>query len=367
MATAAKTDVPEIVGSIILLPVDEIAFGDRVRPIDEVWAATLGRIMAAEGQKTPIEVCRLPGRKHWQLVAGAHRLDGARSAGMAYIRAIEVNNDAIERKVREISENLWRKGLDPLDRAAFIAQMHELLRARAGITPDQSPQSIAANARWQKAVKGEALDATAMIADAYSIDAQIGERLGLSERTIRNDLTLYRRLSAAEAFELRQADHPILRNGAQLLALSKLEASDRRETISLLVRGTVKTVSEAIALRSQKAKPSPESKNLSAFVGAFARMGLAEKKGALAQLATMLTPALVEALAESIDLPRRSAPIAGPEVENALRISQRLLGNLIEGALPVSDEMIEAAHDACEQALHRCGPAISNELPEMQA
>jgi ParB-like chromosome segregation protein Spo0J len=369
MATAAKIAAPEVVGHILLVPVADIAIGDRLRAVDEQWAQALGQMMLVDGQKTAIEICRLPGRTGWTLVAGAHRLTGARHVGMAYLKAIEVDNDAMERRLREIIENLHRKGLDPLDRAAFVGDMHELLRLKAGISPDQSAQSIAANARWQKAIKSDADDASAMIADAYGWTDEIAQYLGYSKRTVENDLVLRRRLMPLDLTRLRQANHPILRNGTQLLALAKLDERIRAEVIGLLCAGTVRSVSEAIALLGQKPKKSPSDKALSAFIGSFGRMSLPEKKAALVQLGGLLTPSLVEALAEVIDLPRQATPLA-PERQaaiNALRTASNLFGQLAEGALPVTDDMIEAAYDECEQALHGCEPAISNDNWEKQA
>lgn len=354
---------PDVTDHVLLIPVHQIELGERLRPVDRMWAEALGQLMQAEGQLTPIEVCRLPGKANYTVVSGGHRRIGAELAGLAYLKAIVVTSERAERRMREISENLWRKGLDPLDRAAFVGDMHDLLRARAGIEPSQSPQSIAAQARWQKTIKEEADDATAMIADAYSISAQVGERLGLSERTIRNDLTLRRRLSASEIARLREIDHPVLRNAAQLLALAKLEEKERSATIGLLVDGKAQNVGEAVALRSRKPKPKPEDKLLSAFIGAFSRMSLPEKKGALVQLAGILTPVLVEALGEAIDLPGK-APSAGPDLHLAivaLRKSSAVLGYLADGSIAVTDDMIAEAYDACEQAFHGCGPAISND------
>lgn len=297
----SEGSAPEVVGQIVLIPVAEIVVGERARPVDPIWADALGRIMSVEGQKTPIEVCRLPGKTHWLLVAGAHRLAGAKSADMAYLRAIVVDNDAIERRMREISENLWRRELDPIDRATFIAQMHDLLRTRAGIASDASPQAIAAQARWQKALKKEADNASAIVADAYGWTDDIAQQLGLSKRTIEYDLLLHRRLSPADLNKLRDAQHPVLRNATQLRALAKLDAAERGEVIGLLTHGTAKAVPEALGILRQKPKPDPETKRLSAFLGSFHRMGVSEKKGALHRLVHDMTPAMRNQLREILD------------------------------------------------------------------
>lgn len=285
--TAAVSE-PEIAGSILRLPTNQIEMGERLRPVDDIWADALGRMISSDGQKTPVEVCRLAGSKVWRLVTGGHRLRGAQLHGLPDLLAVEVDNDRIERKLREIGENMWRRDLDPLDRATFVGEMHDLLRAKAGITSDQSAQSIAGQARWQKAVAAEADDASAIIADAYGFDAQIGERLGLSARSIRNDLTLRRRLGQADMDILRQSDHPVLRNGAQLRALASLDADERAAAIQLIVTGEAKAVAEAVATIRSRPKPNPRDKRINAFLRSFSAMPPDDKRAALTRLASEL-------------------------------------------------------------------------------
>lgn len=359
---------PDIVGNIVLLPRTKIVLGDRIRPVDRAVAEGIGRSMSARRQYKPIEVCRLPGQDVWTIVDGAHRWTGAEIMQIEYLRCEIVPNDRESRREREVTALLFHGELAPLDRAAAIAEMYDLMRARLGIEAGKDGRAISAAARWQKAIQSEAGDATDIMSVAYGIAGQIGERLNLNERTIRRDLTLARRLTRADIGQLRDADHSIIRNGAQLLALAKLDDRERGEAVKLLVAGTVKTVAEATALHSKKTKLSPEAKTLSAFIGSFARMSLTEKKGALVQLAGLLTPALIETLSEAIDFPTKAEALAPDRQASiaALRGARLLTARLLEGD-GVDDDEIEAAHDACEQALHACGPAISNEESEAQA
>src|SRR3546814_19552356 len=95
---------PQVVDSVYSLPVADIRIGDRLRPVDRDWAIALGAIIAAEGQKTPIEVCRLPGKSGWTLVAGAHRVAAAEACGLTHIKAIIVDERKIERKMSRSEE-----------------------------------------------------------------------------------------------------------------------------------------------------------------------------------------------------------------------------------------------------------------------
>lgn len=114
MATAPAAQPLRITGTIYAIPVMDIDFGERLRPIDRSWAAALGQVIAREGQRTPIEVVNYKGKGHWDytLVAGAHRLAAMAFIDQPTIEAIIVDASGIDHRMREVSENLWRRGLD---------------------------------------------------------------------------------------------------------------------------------------------------------------------------------------------------------------------------------------------------------------
>lgn len=291
---------PLVAGEILLINIDDIDVGERLLPVGTSWAAALGRLMKVDGQRTPIEICKSASRKRWRLVAGAHRLEGARLQGWKQIRAIVVDDGLIERKLREIGENIWRRKLLPLDRAISVGEMYDLLRARAGVSLGKSGRSLAAEARWKMAVEEEAADATAMIANAYGIDDQIGELLGLSARTIRNDLTIRRRLTTADVARLRAADHPVFRSGGQLLALAKLDDTERAGVIDKLIDGAAQTVAEALDLLQPTPKPAPRDKRMAAFTRAFSAMPPTDKRGALDELSSLLSRSMADHLINAL-------------------------------------------------------------------
>jgi hypothetical protein len=290
----AEPEMNEI-DALVSVRVDQIELGERLRPVDADWARALGQIMARQGQQTPVEICRLPGQSNWTIVTGAHRLVGARSAGIAYLKAIVVGADRAERRMREVSENLWRRDLEPIDRAAFIAELALLYRQRAGIAKaDHRSKSVPS--KWKQALQAEAVETLETISNVYGWSEEIGAQLGLTSRTVRNDLLIYRRIAPSLIDQLRRERHPVATNATQLRALAKLEPEQQREVVEYLVWrthpsgvGPVKSVAAAIALtRDNLSAADPETKRLTTFLGTFGRMSLAEKKGALAQLAGML-------------------------------------------------------------------------------
>lgn len=282
----------EVVDSILLIPTHDIVRGDRLRDIDPVWAGALGRLMARDGQQTPVEVCRLPGRSDWLLVAGGHRHEGAQLEDIPFLRAVVVSANRDDRRLREINENLWRKDLEPIDRAAFIAEAVLIQKRRAGIADAHRSASVPTHL---KALTAEAADTLETISNVYGWSEEVGEQLGFTGRTIRNDLFVYRRLSPSLVDRLRVARHAVARNATQLRALAKLETRAQRDVVDALLGEAgwqpCKTVAEAVK-RTQPAGTAapddPAAKRLSAFLGAFQRMSLAERKGALEHLLPLL-------------------------------------------------------------------------------
>lgn len=296
-ASLVANDAGEAVGDLEAIPLDDtfmvrtdqIDVGERLREVDPVWAHALGQMMLRDRQRTAIEVCRLPGSKRWLLVAGGHRLVGAQHVGMEYLRAQVGSASRTERRMSEVMDNLGRRDLDPVDRAAFIAELVTLHKVRAGIDTTKDGRAVSAAVRWQKAVSQEADDANVTMTFAYGWTDDIAAQLGFSKSTIARDLSLYRRLAPSQIARLREARHPVATNASQLRALTKLEHGDQEMVVSQLLDGGMKSVGDAVAkMRGSNRAIDPEAKRLSTFIGTFARMSLAEKKGALAQLAGQL-------------------------------------------------------------------------------
>jgi ParB-like chromosome segregation protein Spo0J len=273
-----------------------IDIGDRRRAIDPVWAEGLSGLMRRHGQLTPIEVCRADGGR-LVLVTGAHRFAAASLLAWTEINAIVVSSEMAERQLREISENLFRRDLDPADRAADIADLIELTRVADG-SLGKSAQQVAAEARWAPStVKKDALDASVKITDAYGWSDKVAERLGVSRSTVEKNLLLYRRLSPQVKAML--AGHPQYRNASAMHALAKLEAEQQLQVAEMLASGAIKGVGEGVATLQQRPKASAEERRLSAMLGAISRMGKAERQGAFDQLAGQYMHELVRAISKA--------------------------------------------------------------------
>ncbi len=279
MATALALP-PVDPGEIIPLDPHEIELGERLRPIDLAWATAIGQSMKRDGQIHAVDVRWTGGR--WQLAgAGGHRVMGARTAGISIEARVVLFDGDVSRR-REAAENLFRRANDPLERAEAIAELVRLHREKAGIE-DATHREVSASKAFRQEVEGT----LEIFSNVYGWSEEIGAEIGFTGRTVRNDLFLYRGLKPSVAQQLRDRNHPILKNATQLRALARLDGAEQSAVADRLLDGA-RSVAEALAANSNRPKPSDEDKRLSAFLGTFARMSLAEKKGALAQLAGML-------------------------------------------------------------------------------
>ena len=125
-AGAADADAPTIAAHTRrVLPIDlsAIRVERRLRGIDREALARIARSMASIGQQQPVSVRMDPDDPAtFVLVAGAHRLEAARSLGWTQIEALIVDAPEPERRLIEIDENLARADLTPLDRARFLCE-----------------------------------------------------------------------------------------------------------------------------------------------------------------------------------------------------------------------------------------------------
>lgn len=271
-----------IARTIYLVDIDKIDPKGGLRPLNEPWVEALAALMARDGQTDPIEI--YPKKSGgFGMTAGRHRLAAARLLGWRQIDADVQDRKDLDRQAREVSENLFRQELSPLDRAAFVAKQVEIERARAGVAQDASPQSVAAQARWSDRLKNDAEDASANIAHAYRFTDQVAEIAGLSKRSIYLALELHRGLNPEVAATIRAT--AVAENASQLRTLARMSEADQRLVTGLIVEGTAKGVNDAAATLKQAPVKSPVQKAWSAILSNFSRLGNRDRKDVLRQMA----------------------------------------------------------------------------------
>ena len=239
---------------VLDIPVADIQVGERLRPLNIARVALIADSFKRLDQISPIEVTKAKGK--WLLVAGWHRLEAAKVAGLSTIEARVFDGDETGRNLREIEENLVRSDLNPLDRAVFLERWFRLFGAL------KTPKGKTASE------KNLANQCVAEIAARF--DLAVASRAGLSARTIRDDLQLLRQLGDdRETLSLL----PIAESRAELVRFSRMTPKERKPVIAGMRAG--KSFSD---LTAAKAKAETKDKHLSALVALWRKTPVAAKR-----------------------------------------------------------------------------------------
>ncbi len=273
----------------IVAPISRIAthLEDRATPVlDEATIAKVMATMQRAGLMQRIGVCHEG--DGYRLVWGAHRLEAARRLGWPEIEARLVSHERLDREEMELIENLSRSSLAPLDHAAHISRLYEVLAQRSGVEGGANFRSVGAAARWAgKRAKEEVGDATAKLAVAYGIADEIAEKADISKRSVERALRLYRLFERDEALKLRGTEFAA--NASQLERLAKLDPKTRAAMIDAIAQRGAKKWSEAEAIAGgQRAQPSqiPEAqKRMQRIAGWWLAMSARERAQMLDMLA----------------------------------------------------------------------------------
>ncbi len=195
--------------------VSSIHIGERLRPIDMDYVEAIAASMSEHGQISPIMIRKTPARKGtpFTLVAGGYRTTAATLLGWTEIDAIVVKADAVEAQLLEISENLYRNELNPLDRAIFVVKYRELWEEKHGKITRGGDQ------------KSNGHDDHLMFAKGRSLSEQVQERFGFGPETYKRAARIGQNLDPV----LRQAVRGTTAENdqSQLLTLAKLPREDQ--------------------------------------------------------------------------------------------------------------------------------------------
>lgn len=319
---------PTFGDAVLRIAPDQILIPARLGLYFPDKAAALGRMMAVNGQRTPLTVRKSGPRAAlpWTLVVGRHRLGGALLEELATVMAIEVSQaDADEIMDIEASENVHRREQPPLERAIFVHAVCEAAKARiAREHGDLSDRQLGGKARWERVRSGalraeqvlqvESDGAADNLSAAYNWQESAAEAFGLGKRDIRRALQLYRLV--IEPFPgLTQAlsDHPVVGNNASQLKLiaEVRDEMQRRLVIERLLGDPELSADGARVAVGIDAEPSgaaaqPQEKFFSQIDGGWSRLNLGQRREYLPRFVGLLTPDMRRQLRELIDAAERA-------------------------------------------------------------
>ena len=195
--------------------ISSIHVGERLRPIDMDYAEAIAASMSELGQISPIMIRKTPAKKGtpYTLVAGGYRTTAATLLGWTEIDAIVVKADAVEAQLLEISENLYRNELNPLDRAIFVMKYRELWEEKHGKITRGGDQ------------KSKPQNAGLVFSAGRELSKLVQERLGISQDKYERAVSIGTKLDPV----LKQAVRGTTAENdqSQLLTLAKLPREDQ--------------------------------------------------------------------------------------------------------------------------------------------
>ncbi|GAB0113713.1 ParB N-terminal domain-containing protein [Acidisoma sp. C75] len=222
----------------MLIPIDYITPGDRLRGADDNQVRALAESIREVGLLSPITVhrCRIYRRQMpedgYGLVAGLHRLEACRSLGFTEIEANVVDLDDLDRQIAECDENLCGTQLTPSERAMFTQRRKDAYEAK-------HPETRHGGDRKSSRQLGDLIGAKAFTKDTAT-------KTGQSERRVQRDAQRGQNVRADILEDIRGTEHD---KGTVLDRLAALPSNEQRKAF------------EAIREAPKKPKPSPVVKD----------------------------------------------------------------------------------------------------------
>lgn len=258
-----KTPITEIDISSISVP------DDRARALDMNWVEALAQIIASQGLTNAITVRQYNDKI--LLVSGAHRLAAFKKLGRSTIPArvssAENDNDA---KLEEVMENLGRNELNALDRCHHLYDLktvYEKLHPETKHGGDRGNQYTGA-----KTGKRQTLPLDTEQPELFGFSRQIAEKIGLSDRSIRMAVAIWKGLSVASRRRLENTW--IATNQSNLKILSEQTPVNQDKILNLMLVEPVQanSVIDALTIIDNGRLPDGQEKRFQALSNKLSRL-----------------------------------------------------------------------------------------------
>lgn len=227
---------------------------DRLRLPDPDAVAAIALSMDARGLMHPITVWAPKKGDRVRLIAGLHRLMGAKRLGWSDIAANVFTGKALEARLLEIDENVFHRPLSPLDRAAHLAERKRIYEE---LHPETKGGAAGGIARWYAN-------------DKLSFASDAAEKLGISERDVQRSVARFTKIAPDVRAQI--ALTWIAEKGTELDALARLDPAMQRKVVTALLSRDATNVRQAAATLSgvrSAPSPSPEEAALKALKRAW--------------------------------------------------------------------------------------------------
>lgn len=258
-----KTPITEIDISSISVP------DDRARALDMNWVEALAQIIESQGLTNAITVRQYNDKI--LLVSGAHRLAAFKKLGRSTIPArvssAENDNDA---KLEEVMENLGRNELNALDRCHHLYDLktvYEKLHPETKHGGDRGNQYTGA-----KTGKRQTLPLDTEQPELFGFSRHIAEKIGLSDRSIRMAVAIWKGLSVASRRRLENTW--IATNQSNLKILSEQTPVNQDKILNLMLVEPVQanSVIDALTIIDNGRLPDGQEKRFQALSNKLSRL-----------------------------------------------------------------------------------------------
>lgn len=172
----------------------------------------------------------------YTLIAGLHRLEAAKMLGWSEIECTVSDLDGLLAQLAEIDENLIRRGLDRVQEWDQLARRKEIYEMLHPETRNGVSQAIAMNV-----AQGNNVNAPGAFT-SKSFVSDTAEKLGVSKRTIEENLQLAKDLTPATKKIIQNTDEKIKKK--DMLKLSRLVPEQQEEAANQLAMGKIHSVDE---------------------------------------------------------------------------------------------------------------------------
>lgn len=258
-----KTPITEIDISSISVP------DDRARALDMNWVEALALIIESQGLTNAITVRQYNDKI--LLVSGAHRLAAFKKLGRSTIPArvssAENDNDA---KLEEVMENLGRNELNALDRCHHLYDLktvYEKLHPETKHGGDRGNQYTGA-----KTGKRQTLPLDTEQPELFGFSRHIAEKIGLSDRSIRMAVAIWKGLSVVSRRRLENTW--IATNQSNLKILSEQTPVNQDKILNLMLVEPVQanSVIDALTIIDNGRLPDGQEKRFQALSNKLSRL-----------------------------------------------------------------------------------------------
>ena len=210
--------------TMMKIPIEKISVHGSRRSIDAGKVAELAESIRRIGLLHPITIT-----DDHRLVAGAHRLEACRKAGMSEIDCCYVVGDSLHIELAEIDENLIRNDLDAISIGELAIRRDEVLEA-LGLRANVSNKGYAGK-----------YEVTGAESAPVKTTAIIAGEIGMSERVLQENKQLAKNLTP----EAKQAIRATELTKTDALKLARMEPEEQKALAEKIASGAAKSVVDA--------------------------------------------------------------------------------------------------------------------------